>query len=190
MFGQINSIIEQNFSLNAQDCHAEHTLLLSTAIKVFNQAMSRGRLARLWSCLCGRSGCLVNLYGCGLRVTGSHYAGLQTVPINRICGSEGKSNDFDTRFRPLSERLRDRWVSVFVARYTNISLPAVELVQVGDRYFVRDGHHRISVAVALGQRDIDAEVTVWEVVETPAMTLGTSQPVHRLFRLTSIIRLI
>jgi hypothetical protein len=30
------------------------------------------------------------------------------------------------------------------------------LVQVGDIYFVRDGHHRISVAQALGQTDIDA----------------------------------
>jgi len=30
-------------------------------------------------------------------------------------------------------------------------------------YFVRDGHHRISVARALGQAYIDAEVTVWEV---------------------------
>jgi hypothetical protein len=30
-------------------------------------------------------------------------------------------------------------------------------------YFVRDGHHRISVAQALGQRDIDAKVMVWQV---------------------------
>ena len=37
------------------------------------------------------------------------------------------------------------------------------LVQVGDIYFVRDGHHRISVAQALGQTDIDARVTIWQV---------------------------
>jgi hypothetical protein len=42
-------------------------------------------------------------------------------------------------------------------------LPPVVLVQVGDIYFVRDGHHRISVARALGQLNIDARVTVWEV---------------------------
>ena len=30
-------------------------------------------------------------------------------------------------------------------------------------YFVRDGHHRISVARARGQRAIDAVVTVWDV---------------------------
>jgi hypothetical protein len=37
------------------------------------------------------------------------------------------------------------------------------LVQVGKVYFVRDGHHRISVARALGQLDIEAEVTIWQV---------------------------
>jgi hypothetical protein len=42
-------------------------------------------------------------------------------------------------------------------------LPPVVLVQVGDVYFVRDGHHRISVARALGQLDIEAEVTVWHL---------------------------
>jgi hypothetical protein len=43
-------------------------------------------------------------------------------------------------------------------------LPPVELVQIGDFYFVRDGHHRISVARAMGQEHIEAEVTVWDVV--------------------------
>jgi hypothetical protein len=42
-------------------------------------------------------------------------------------------------------------------------LPPVVLVQVGDVYFVRDGHHRISVARALGQLDIEAAVTVWHL---------------------------
>jgi hypothetical protein len=40
-------------------------------------------------------------------------------------------------------------------------LPPVRLIQVGDVYFVRDGHHRISVAKALGQTEIDAVVSVW-----------------------------
>jgi hypothetical protein len=37
------------------------------------------------------------------------------------------------------------------------------LVQVGDVYFVCDGHHRISVARAMGQQDIEAKVMVWQV---------------------------
>lgn len=50
-----------------------------------------------------------------------------------------------------------------VARQQGKALPPVRLVQVGDLYFVRDGHHRISVARALGQQDIKARVTIWQV---------------------------
>jgi hypothetical protein len=45
-------------------------------------------------------------------------------------------------------------------------MPPVDLVRVGDIYFVRDGHHRVSVARALGLNDIDANVT--EVVTRAA----------------------
>ena len=38
-------------------------------------------------------------------------------------------------------------------------MPPVDLVKVGEIYFVRDGHHRVSVARALGRTDIDAYVT-------------------------------
>jgi hypothetical protein len=40
-------------------------------------------------------------------------------------------------------------------------LPPVDLIELGDVYFVNDGHHRISVAKMLGQREIEAQVTVW-----------------------------
>jgi hypothetical protein len=56
-----------------------------------------------------------------------------------------------------------RWLRVAAARDQGKVLPPVVLVQVGDVYFVRDGHHRISVARALGQLDIEAEATVWHV---------------------------
>jgi hypothetical protein len=56
-----------------------------------------------------------------------------------------------------------RWLRVAAARDQGKVLPPVVLVQVEDVYFVRDGHHRISVARALGQLDIEAEVTVWQV---------------------------
>ena len=56
-----------------------------------------------------------------------------------------------------------RWLGVAAARDHGKVLPPVVLVQVGGVYFVRDGHHRISVARALGQLDIEAEVTVWQV---------------------------
>ena len=56
-----------------------------------------------------------------------------------------------------------RWLRVATVRGRDKVLPPVVLVQVGHVYFVRDGHHRISVARALGQLDIEAEVTIWQV---------------------------
>ncbi len=76
---------------------------------------------------------------------------------------EGRCDDFDVGFHPLKEHTEERWVSVARAQLRGLGLPPVELIQVGDAYFVCDGHHRISVAAALGQQEIDAVVTVWQV---------------------------
>ena len=54
-------------------------------------------------------------------------------------------------------------MSVAGARIQDVPLPPVDLIQVGDRYFVRDGHHRISVARTFGQHFIEAETTVYEM---------------------------
>jgi hypothetical protein len=87
------------------------------------------------------------------------YAGLQAVPIAAIRGSEGRSDDFDRDFNPLSDETRDRWLSVYAAMRGGRGLPPVELVEAGGVYYVRDGHHRISVARALGQAYVEAVVT-------------------------------
>jgi ParB-like chromosome segregation protein Spo0J len=85
------------------------------------------------------------------------------VPIQAICASEGRSHDFDRWFNPIRKHNKQRWMDIASACVTGRSLPAVDLIQVGDRYIVRDGHHRISVAKALGAEHIDASITVWEV---------------------------
>ena len=97
-------------------------------------------------------------------IRGGHYAGLCAVPINQIRGSEGRSHDFDANFCPRNDHNRWRWLAVAVARQEGVVLPPVDLIRVGDAYYVRDGHHRISVARAFGQEQIDAEVTIWQVV--------------------------
>jgi hypothetical protein len=97
------------------------------------------------------------------RVDARSYAGLHTVPIGQIRGSEGRCTDFDCDFHPLQDHCKERWLRVAAARDQGKALPPVVLIQVGNTYFCRDGHHRISVARALGQLDIEAEVTVWHV---------------------------
>ena len=39
------------------------------------------------------------------------------------------------------------------------ALPPIDVYRIGDAHFVRDGHHRVSVARALGIKEIDAHVT-------------------------------
>ena len=38
-------------------------------------------------------------------------------------------------------------------------IPPIEVYRIGDLHFVKDGHHRVSVAIATGQEMIDADVT-------------------------------
>ncbi|QSH93098.1 transcriptional regulator [Treponema medium] len=86
------------------------------------------------------------------------YVGLKTVPINKIVGSEGRYNDFDNRFLPRSNELKQRWVNVDQAHLSDIVLPPIQLYELGGLYFVRDGNHRVSVAKTQGVEFIDAEV--------------------------------
>src|SRR5437588_8043456 len=86
-------------------------------------------------------------------------AGLKVVPLDQIVGSVDRGRDFDRRFRPTSGRSRGRWEQIAAAARRGEAFPPVDLVKVGRLYFVRDGHHRVSVARALGRTDIDAYVT-------------------------------
>lgn len=99
----------------------------------------------------------------GMTLESARQLGATTVPLDKIRGSEGKSADFDSHFRPLKPFNRDRWIGIALARLQGKALPPVELIRVGNAYFVRDGHHRISVARSYGQVDIDAVVTIWNV---------------------------
>jgi hypothetical protein len=140
-------------------------LAADQASRLYHAARGRAWLGKLCSALTGRSRRLFHLSAIQVagRVGGSHFAGTQTVPIDHIRGSEGRCGEFDVSFWPLQTRTKGRWLSIALAHYMGVSLPAVELIRVGEIYFVRDGHHRISVANAVGQTHIDAKVTVWKV---------------------------
>ena len=90
---------------------------------------------------------------------GERRLGLQSVPLEAIVGSVDRSLDFDRWFRPRSNRLRGRWERIDLAQRRGEPMPPVDLYKVGDLYFVRDGHHRVSVARSLGHDVIEAYVT-------------------------------
>lgn len=138
--------------------------LVFRAVRLFNKAISQGRFARMKRLITRTPGQLLDLNEIpGIHTRAQHYGGLHAVLIGKIYGSLGRTEDFDCDFNPLDSRLRERWQSVAMAHLHNSGLSPVELIQVGERYFVQDGHHRISVARALGQCAIDAEVTVWDI---------------------------
>jgi len=85
--------------------------------------------------------------------------GVQQIPVGAIVGTVDRRPDsFDRSFRPRSPELRRRWERVMAARRRGETLPPIDVYKVGDIYFVRDGHHRVSVARALGETTIDAHV--------------------------------
>jgi hypothetical protein len=127
---------------------------------LFNTALAAGRQRAFWARWLRRPNRLRRLEGS--RATGGGYsAGLCEVELDRIRGSEGRASDFDDQFNPLSETVRQRWQRVASALENGIHLQPVVLIQVGQDYYVRDGHHRISVSRALGLATIAADVTVW-----------------------------
>ncbi len=86
------------------------------------------------------------------------YLGMKTVSISEIVGSEDRYQDFSRHFFPKKEHLRHRWMSIDKAHLSDVILPAIKLLKLGDLYFVRDGNHRVSVALSQGVLSIDAEV--------------------------------
>lgn len=105
--------------------------------------------------------------------------GTYLVPINQICGSEQSDSGYDAGFGP-TDRHRGRWLAIAMACLEGHKLPPVELVQVGDRYFVQDGHCRVSVAKTMGAKLVEAHVTVWKVTAPlPWQQAATHQPLTR-----------
>ena len=134
-------------------------------MQLYRRALDQGRRGKLWSMLTRRPRRLLALavVEANCKIHARCDAGVQTVPIDQICGSEGRAGDFDRDFNPLQRHTQQRWLGIAAARRQGTKLPPVVLVRVGDLHFVRDGHHRISVARALGQSAIEAKVEVWQV---------------------------
>jgi hypothetical protein len=127
---------------------------------LFSDIQVQGFLQRSWLRLIGRSRSLPNLlseqpalvrYRRGVQR-------LQSVPVTAIVGSVGSRHDFDAELRPLHRASGRRWRAIAAAYLAGRGLPPVELIRVGQRYYVRDGMHRVSVARALGIADIEALV--------------------------------
>jgi uncharacterized ParB-like nuclease family protein len=91
---------------------------------------------------------------------GRSWGGVQEIPLDRIVGSaapDAKASDFDPNFLPVSPRLRDRWINLWEAMVQS-EVPPIDVYKVDDRYYVIDGHRRVSVARTLERTTIRARV--------------------------------
>ena len=95
--------------------------------------------------------------------------GIQTVELAKVEGSVGRCWDFDRAFMPVCSCRGERWRRIDRALREGKQLPPVKLYKLGERYFVEDGNHRVSVSRYRGLPMIEAEVTeLLEVEPAPA----------------------
>ncbi|MDQ2622251.1 MAG: chromosome partitioning protein ParB [Actinomycetota bacterium] len=90
--------------------------------------------------------------------TGERVLGTVTIDLDSIVGTVDRGRDFDRSFRPTSHRVRQRWERIATAMRRGESMPPIEVYRIGSAHFVKDGHHRVSVARQLGLDRIEARV--------------------------------
>jgi hypothetical protein len=90
---------------------------------------------------------------------GERDLGQRVIDLDAIAGTVGRTQtNFDRAFRPTTQAVRIRWERIALAMREGKALPPISTYQVGEVHFVRDGHHRVSVARALGRDTIEARV--------------------------------
>ena len=77
----------------------------------------------------------------------------------RSSAASGRYTDFTRDFLPREEINEHRWARIMREASGLKGLPPIEVYQIGEAYFVRDGNHRVSVARKMGAPMIEAYVT-------------------------------
>lgn len=88
--------------------------------------------------------------------------GLRSVPLDEIVGTMRHPSQNSADFLPLPKlrgaNWRARWQRITRATDRLAMLPPVDLVQVGEDYYVADGHNRVAAALRNEAVEIDADV--------------------------------
>lgn len=133
---------------------------LASAVEDFHRARLQGKLTDLVGRLTGRSTELLSYEDVRrqLRARRRSSEHLEDIPLDAIVGSVGRYKDFTRSFLPRQASSKDRWARVEVAMTGLKGLPPIEVYKLGEVYFVRDGHHRVSVSRQMGSESIQAYV--------------------------------
>ena len=113
-----------------------------------------------------------------------HPRGVEIVPIERIVGTARSPSQNTDDFLPLPQlrgtNWESRWQRIQEATSNLAILPPVELLKLGDEYWVVDGHNRIAAALRAGAVAVDADVT-------ELLPPGTSSASHPVLATTSLL---
>ncbi|MGC9346926.1 MAG: universal stress protein [Anaerolineae bacterium] len=131
------------------------------AVLDFHRARRKAALQELIARLTGESIDLLSYEEVRqkLRASSQRDRGMRDIPLDAIVGSVGRYTDFTRTFLPRQDDSMHRWARVKVASQRLEGLPPIEVYQIGDVYFVKDGNHRVSVAREIGASHIQAYVT-------------------------------
>lgn len=141
--------------LNVNQYHQRHV-----ERERYRRSVTKGWLSDNWGRVMGKATDLVHFEEVAqhLQLRQQLPRGLRSVHLDQIIGSVGRAQDFTRHFLPRSCVDGERWVQIATMFADMETLPPVELYQVGAVYFVRDGHHRISVARVNGLCELEANV--------------------------------
>lgn len=159
------------------------SVFLSSFREDFRRAHQRAALQALLARMSGRSIDLLSFDEVRRRLQAGSTAerGLQDIPVAAIIGTVGRTTDFTRDFLPRESSDEVRWARVAAANQDMAlgGLPPIDVYKIGDAFFVKDGHHRVSVARENGQATIQANVT--EVMTSVPFTSAT-QPADLILK--------
>lgn len=104
---------------------------------------------------------------------GERRLGLKSIELDSIVGTVDRGREFDRSFRPTTNRVRTRWERIATAQRKGREMPPIDVYRIEDLHFVKDGHHRVSVARAMGFESIDAYVTEVLTAVSPGTKVRT-----------------
>lgn len=84
---------------------------------------------------------------------------LHEVDLEHVIGSLDRADDYTADFLPRVGSDEERWARVRVALDSLEGMPPVELYEYDGEYYVKDGHHRVSVMKRVGLKRVEAYVT-------------------------------
>ncbi len=134
---------------------------LNQAQNEFNQARTKAAWERLFGLLTGKNYDLVDYTEVRKRLSNVYNITVsKEIPISSIVGTVSRNQDFTRTFLPKLVQDESRWVNVKMANESQQGVPPIDVYQIGEIYFVLDGHHRVSVMKSINAEYIQANVRI------------------------------